>query len=261
MLAAQTWRRFVDNWAALLVAGLFAAVLTEAVRLLAVAVFPIPMIMLAVGRGMSPGTMLLWALVGGAAYAAFAPLVTGGMVHTVLQVQQGKPISMQEFWLGSLRHYGRLFRLSLIGMAVTLGLVVVGAVMWLVPFLGALVWGIASGMVAVVLAGYAPYMAVSEGLSAWAAASKAFRILNTKFVDVLLTLLVLFAATFVLGLVRHFIGPLPVVGKILLFLLNSLWWPLSVLYLAIRYQANIAPSLTPPGGSGMLRSKRPPTGA
>jgi hypothetical protein len=275
MIAAETWRRFTDHWGAMGLAGLYTAL----TGLLAGIVFWIVMLPVAlttgfgaarlIAGGITAGALgvlmgagmlvLLGLLVAAVAALAVAPLVTGGLIHAVVQVQRDQPATFGDLWNAGVRHWGRLFRLNLILLAIWVGLLVVGAILSLVPFLGPLVWGLGSGMVMIVLGGYGPYMAVTEQLGARETVAKAFRILSVKFTDVLLTLLVLAGSGIVLGLVFYILSRIPFLGRLAILVIDVFLGPLYLLYLATRYRTNIAPDFGPPGGDGTWY-QGPPTG-
>ena len=269
MIAEETWRRYAAHWGALALAGLFPMVLNLIVGALgAILVIPV-LISGGVGFGMLGGDSAA-ALAGMAAagfgllllmlivVVAVAPIAQGGLIHAVIQVQRDQPASFGDLWQAGLRHWGRLFRLNLVCAGVGLLSLLVLVILMLIPFLGPLVWFFGMGMIMLPLAGYGPYIAVSEETGACEAAGRAFKILSAKFADVLLTLLVLGAASLVVSLVTGILARIPGLGALVSLATQVFITPLFMLYLAVRYQRNIAPDLGPPGGQGTFYQGPPP---
>lgn len=269
MIAEETWRVFRTHWGALALAGLFAT-LVNLVVVIAASLLMVPLLVAAGFSLMGLGGMDTAALIRFATGAALAallllvisvvvvPLGHGGLIHGVIQARRGRPAGFGELWQAGLRHWGPLFRLNLIAAAVGLVAAFVLMILSLIPFLGQLVWMIGFGMVMLVLGGYGSYIVVSEEVGATAAASRAFRILSAKFADVLLTLLVLVGAFIVVGIIGGVLGALPLVGRLVPLALQVFMGPLCMLYLAVRYDRNIAPDLWPPGGHGTFYPGPPP---
>ncbi|HLN60457.1 MAG TPA: hypothetical protein VK464_02820 [Symbiobacteriaceae bacterium] len=272
MIALQTWRRFVSHWRTLLGAGLYAALLLEAVWVVAAAgTRPFaPALVVYTFAVEGSGSAIAWApllglplgsllgLVGALAILLLvAPLVQGGLAHVAARVLRQQPVSAWEFWTAGRRHWRPLCALCLIAAGVGAVLLLAGVVVSLVPLLGPSVWLMGAGIVAVALCGHGPYLVVAEGLGAREAAQKAFRMVNLKLVDLSATVVLLLFAVCVLGLA----GARAPWGLVAGVVLNTFWFALVPLYLACRYQTNIAPALTPPGGNGSLHSPHPPSGA
>lgn len=261
MIAQETWRRFLAHWPKLMLAGLFAMLLYGAVALIA-SLIMMPMLM-AAGLGMAgaaasdPGSMAALASLAGQMIGLFllvavlivalAPLAAGGLIHTVIQIQRDEPVSPGDFWSAGMRNYGRLLVLMLLTMLIFIPTLVVMALLMLIPVLGAVVAVLAGLALNVVFGGYAPYIMLAEDLSAGAALSKAFRILTTRFWDVLLAGLVIAGAGFCLALISAVLTLIPVIGLLANLAINIVLTPLLALYLATRYETNIAPAF-PPGG-------------
>lgn len=268
MIAEETWRRYTAHWGALALAGLFAMLVNLIVVALGVSLVVPALVSGGVSFALLGGDSV--AALAGMAAAGFglllmlvavvvvAPIGQGGLIHAVIQVQRGQPAAFGELWRAGLRHWGRLFRLNLICAGVGLLSVLALMILSLVPFLGPLVWLFFMAMIMLPLAGYGPYIAVSEETGATEAACRAFHILSAKFVDVLLTLLVLGAASVAVGLVTSVLSFIPVLGKLVPFATQIFITPLGMLYLAVRYQRNIAPDLGPPGGQGTFYPGPPP---
>ncbi len=272
MIALQTWRRFVTNWPVLLMAGLFATLLFEAVRVVAAvtlrplspdwATYAFALEGTKSPTGWAPLVSLPLRHVPGlaaclAVLLVVAPLAQGGLAHVAVRILRQQPVAAREFWTAALRFWRPLFGLWLIAAGVGIGLLAVGLVMSLVPLLGPLVWLLGAGVVAVALCGHGPYLVVAEGLGAREAAQKAFRMVNLKLVDLAVTVVLLLAAACLLGVVGERL-PWGLVARLVI---NTFWFALVPLYLAVRYQTNIAPALTPPGGCGSLHNPHPPSGA
>lgn len=269
MIAQETWRRFLAHWPKLMLAGLFSMLLYLAVALVASLVM-MPMLMAAglsmaggmAGDPINPAAVLslmgqmagLLAVVLVVALAV-APLATGGVIHAVIQVQRNEPVSPGDFWTAGRQHYGRLLLLMLLSIAIWIPVGLVLVLVMLVPVLGAIIAVLAGLALNVVLGGYAPYLILAENLTAGQALSKVLRILSTRFWDVLLTGLVMAAAGLCISLISMVLALIPVVGVLVNLALNVALTPLLVLYLATRYETNIAPAF-PPGGT--FHSSPPP---
>ncbi|HWI51519.1 MAG TPA: hypothetical protein VNT01_05180 [Symbiobacteriaceae bacterium] len=269
MIAEETWRRYTAHWGALALAGLFATL----VSLIVVVLGFILVVPVMISTGVS---FALLGADGGAALASMAtagfgvlllmllavvlvaPIAQGGLLHAVIQVQRDQPAAFGELWQAGLRHWGRLFRLDLICAGIGLLSLPVLLILTLVPFLGPAVWFFGMSMIMLPLAGYGPYIAVSEETGAREAAGRAFRILSAKFADVLLTLLIFLAAFVVLSVVETVLSLVPGVRALVPWAVQIFVSPLIILYLAVRYQRNIAPDLGPPGGQGSFYPGPPP---
>lgn len=262
MIAQETWHRFLAHWPKLMLAGLFAVLLYGIVALVATLTM-VPM-MVAAGLGMGGamtgemgGAAAMLTLIGGMLgiflvlmliAIAVSPLATGGLIHTVIQVQRDEPAAPGDFWQAGFQHYGKLLKLMLLTLVIWVPVGLVLGILSLIPVVGALIGLVAALMLGVVLGGYAPYVALAENLSASEALSKAFRILTTRTVDVLLAGLVLLAAGICFGIVSALVNLVPGVGFLVSLVLQVAVTPLVILYLATRYQTNIAPAF-PPGGT------------
>ncbi|HYG57523.1 MAG TPA: hypothetical protein VD902_05595 [Symbiobacteriaceae bacterium] len=250
MIIEQTWRRYRDNWPVLLAAGVQAAALYEVLRLLSS--------LIGVPLADTPGRFSL----GTAAVLALTvtiamPLATGGLAYTALQVQRGRSVTPAEIWPAARRNWRRLLRLSVtfVGIAALVGLLAIP--LSLVPVPGLVVWGIGAGMIMVVLYGYGPLLVVGENLGATEAVRKAFQVLSARFVDVFWTMLVLFLFATVLGLASSGLVRFGLVGHLLTLALDATIMPGMYLYLAFRYQANVAPYMGPGAREGAFHPDPP----
>lgn len=268
MIAEETMRRFIARWGTLVLGGLFPLLVNLVLTLVSTIVMGAALL----GGGMSlllserdPTAFL--AAAGGVGIAALvvliaalvaAPFGQGGLTYAVVQVQRDQPVSFGDLWQAGLRYWGRLFRLNLIMAGVGIVMFLVLILLRLIPLLGPLVWGIGFALVMFVLGGYGPYLVVSEGLGAGDAAGKAVQILTRKFVDVALTVLVMATAGLAVGLVTGVLSLIPGLGLLVTYAAQVFLAPLAMLYLAFRYQRNIAPDLNPPGGRGRFDMGPPP---
>ena len=269
VIAEETWRRYRENWGALALAGLF-AMLVSLVLMALSRIFVVPVLVSAgltlngFGSGGFDALARIAAGLGAAlllmviAFLLVAPIGQGGLIYGVVRVMQGRPASFGELWQAGLRNWGRLVRLNLVLILVGILLMILLLILRLIPVLGPLVWAIGTAMIMLALSGYGPYIAVSRDVGACQAAARALGGLRAKCVDVLLTLLVLMAATFVLGLAASILSFIPLLGKLVPFLTQILVSPLGLLYLAVRYERNIAGDAGPPGGSGAFYQGPPP---
>ncbi|HYF78008.1 MAG TPA: hypothetical protein VD973_12790 [Symbiobacteriaceae bacterium] len=268
MIAEETLRRYVARWAPLALGGLFPLLVNLVLALVSTVVVGAAML----GGGMNlllmernptallaaAGSLGAAALVVAIAGLVAAPFGQGGLTYAVVQVQRDQSVSFGELWQAALRYWGRLFRLNLIMAGAGIIMLLVFFLLRFIPLLGPLVWVIGFALVMFVLGGYGPYLVVSEELGASDAAGKAFRILTRKFVDVVLTLLVMAAAGLAVGLVTGILSLIPGLGLLVTYASQIFLAPLAMLYLAFRYQRNIAPDLNPPGGRGRFDMGPPP---
>ncbi|HWI61975.1 MAG TPA: hypothetical protein VNT75_09065 [Symbiobacteriaceae bacterium] len=268
MIAQETFRRFTANWGPLALAGLFALLVNMVAGAIgAVAVLPVLLStgvsFLRGGGGLDSVAVLVASagvsmLLMAAAVLLLTPIGLGGLLHGVIQVQRGQPASFGELWHAGLRNWTRILVLNLISFLVMIVLVILLLILRLVPILGPLVWFIGTAMIMLALGGYGAYIAVSEQVSGVEAALRALRILSVKFADLLMTLLVLAAAGLALGLVTAILSRVPILGSLVPLATQIVVTPLFMLYLATRYEHNIAPDLGPPGGQGRFDPGPPP---
>lgn len=268
MIAEETLRRYIARWGALVLGGLFpllvnlvlalvstvvvgAAILGGGINLMLMERDPIAFFTAAGGFGAALLVVLIAAVVA-------TPFGQGGLTYAVVQVQRDHPVSFGDLWQAGMRYWGRLFRLNLIMAGVGILMFLFLLILRFIPLLGPLIWAIGFALVMFVLGGYGPYLVVSEELGAGDAVGKAFQILTRKFVDVVLTLLVMAAAGLAVGLVTGVLSMIPGLGVLVSYAAQVFLSPLAMLYLAFRYQRNIAPHLNPPGGRGRFDMGPPP---
>jgi hypothetical protein len=276
----ETWRRFVANRRPLLTAGLLAALLhgglDALIRLFAktgpglppgVAAFLEPASITglpAVARSLflhADGGLLGWS-----AQLAVTPLATGGLFYTIIQVLNEEPASPAGFLRAGLQYWGRIFAIHLFSMLpslILIGMIPAAFLMGSAPaplIIGVFLLAAVCVMVlGVALTYYAPYMAIAEGLGAMAAVVRALRIVRYHFWDTVTTLGVIVAIGVLADVARSALGAVPVGGPWLSAGVDVAAAPFVALYCALRYECNIKPILTPPGGAGVFHPN-PPTG-
>lgn len=265
MIAEETFRRYTANWVPLALAGLFALLVNLVVGFVSKLI--LAQMLGAAGLSLMLGGDSIPALLGGAwlglllvavATALVAPIGMGGLMHGVVQVQRGRPAGLSELWQAGLRNWQRLLVLNVIAFLVLLPLGLLFLILRLIPVLGIVAWGIGTALIMFALSFYGPYIAVSRQVSGVEAAGRAFRILTAKFGDLFLTLLVALAAGLVVGILSALLELIPGVRSLVPYASQIFLTPLGMLYLAIRYERNIAPSLEPPGGAGHFDPGPPP---
>lgn len=271
LIYMETWRRYQANWARLVMASVFAILLNGVVVLMGVLLM-LPVLMTAgLGLGLGGGQNVLGTLLSAFTQAflvmllmliaalVVGPLAEGGLWSVVVQAQRDEPGNPGDFWQGALRNWGRLLGLRLVLFVLWILVLVVGQLFRLIPYLGPLFWGIVSGVGMIGLGFYAPYLTVAEDLGTFAALAKAWRVITAKFWDLLLTILVLIGAGILLGIVWWILIHIPIIGPLLVLALEIALIPFLLLYLAVRYETNIGPTIDPPGGAGDFHPN-PPSG-
>ena len=257
-LLCETWRRCLACRAALLPAGLAVGAVAACLGLIGQKLLP-PMISQTALEDAwawlswpTPAVLALLWLLG----TLLTPLAAGLLFQAAIQAQRRQPPSLAQAWEEAVERYRPMLNLVLLLQATACSLAVVGGIMALVPVLGPLVWAVGAGMASVALAGYGPLLVLAEGLDARAALRKSIQILQECSVDLLLAALVLAAALGGLWWLAGWAGRLAALGSLFFWTAAG---PLSAVYLALRYQAHIAPAFAPAGGEGAFH-RDPPVG-
>jgi hypothetical protein len=271
----ETWRRFAANWRPLLAAGLFAALLQVGLNVF-VSKLPAP------GGGLGAEATLGWwadwaqgvlfnargGLPGLLAQFLLAPLAAGALFFAAARVLQEEAVAAAEIWRAALRHWGRLAIVQAVSTLLTLALLgalfasmsaLFAAAGPLVMLATVILCIAALGLVMIPLGYYAPYMVVAEDRSALTALAKAFRILTARWWDTLNALGVWIALGLVESLIQKVAGSVPGVGAVLAWAVTAITVPFVVLYFSLRYEWNVKPMMTPPGGAGTF-DPNPPIG-
>ncbi|MDF2627333.1 MAG: hypothetical protein K0R39_1164 [Symbiobacteriaceae bacterium] len=274
MIVDDTLRRYIARWRTLALGGLFPVLVTVLIDLLrsqlagAAALKDFTQFLISgrnptaiIGAAFDLGSALLLVSI---VSLLLAPFGQGALTYAVVRVQRDLPVALGDLVQAGLRYWGRLLRLNLIMIAIGIGLFALSFIRQ-IPVLGPLAWVLGFALVLLAVGGYGPYLIVSEDLGATAATGRAFQILSRKFADLFLTLLVLLAGGLIVGAISLLITALVtrVPGRdfaLLNVAFQVFVMPLATLYLAFRYQRNIAPELTPPGGQGRF-DPGPPHGA
>lgn len=173
-------------------------------------------------------------------YFGAAPLAWAGLWYTVRQSQNGTTVRLQDFGQAVARYWSRMLALAFFGAAgwATAALVAASFVMSPAPAMAPVALLVLGSVVTVLITGFAPYLVVSDDLSARRAAARAMGILRWQPREVLgLTWLPL---VYILG--GEGLGAALGTGLPHLFLAAVLL-PLAGLYLAERYRATIGPAM------------------
>jgi hypothetical protein len=251
LMAMQAWQRFMANWQKLTLTGLFVLLVNVVIGLIVLGIF-VP-IFVAMGwelstsgrvGGFLPG--LVVATLFSRLLVAFlmvlvlvvvtVPFVHGGLLHVVIQVQRGDKVEATEFWAAGRRNWRRLFvyYLMLIPVGVVLG------VISSIPVLGWLFALVVTGPVIVAVYGYGPYILLTEQRTPWGALQRSWRLLLDHPGDLLATFWLLLGVGLLLGLIAFVFALLPGLGFLWQIALQVVGVPLLLLYLATRYQTNLA---------------------
>lgn len=269
MIASETWRIYKANASWLFLAGLLAEAAQAGLALLFGRYWAKDL----VGAGLTefgmanldlarmPQSLGAQFLGVGSLYVILSLLVgvftTGGLLHLAALAQRGSLHGIGGFWAGGARHWGRMLGYGLLSLLPVIGLGLASMLVLWIPLLFIPLLAVAAGSLGVAY-WYGAYALVAEDLGATEAFGKLFRILGSRFSDVIWSLLLLLAAGLVLGLVSGVLSKIPFLGPLLNWLLNAAVTPLLMLYVGVRYVTNIAPVINPPGGTGSFHPSPPP---
>lgn len=271
MVARKAWRLYVAHWPELLTAYVFAILLYGVVALVAALVTApllgeagaereLAVIMPLLTSGALFGQLFLAAVLVGIIWLAVAPIAKAGLYDAVARAQRGEASGAGEFWQAGLRYWGRYLALCVVQLPMGLLLLLAWAALaGLGPAFGTGFALLLAAPTLVVMVGFVPYIAIAEDRGAGAAINRAAHMILSRPGDVVMTMVVLTGGTLLVGVVGRFLGEVPQVGPALQLLLLLVWAPYGLLYLAVRYESRIAPSLS--GLRGAVFHPNPPRGA
>lgn len=268
---SETWRQFKAHWAALLLAALFGA-LIQTLGAWAVGLSWVSAGAMLLGRwnlsgvpmtrppvSIQPAGLLL---VGLAILLVVGPVTKAGMLHVVSRAVRDEDAWPGDYWRAGVRNWGRMFLYELILLVVVLALALLAFALGLLlaraAFLVLVLWLLIVGPVFVALGTYGPYIVVAEGVSAGEAFAKAVQSLVRCFGDTFAAFWSLALMGLIWFLAVALVGKLIHLPALLNFLAGLCWSAWSLLYLGTRYEMNVAPAITPPGGAGSFHGNPPP---
>lgn len=193
-----------------------------------------PMAMMAV-MGSMLGALALMMLVALLLY----PLGMAGQVAAVRQVLAGAAPEPGRFFTDALTYYGRLLAYLVLVGVTWLAIALIN----LLPILGTIIFLLAGLVLGPAFLFFGPYALVAENLSATGAYAMAWRAITRRFGATLVAGLVLVGIGIVFALINAIVGMLPLVGWLVSLALTAAFTPFLILYMAMRFLAEVRPHL------------------